>query len=61
MTVRGRPPSGSWRGVLFTNVRDCTLKFFGVPVKFPVKGWIASEIFTSMNARQKKSKDFAYK
>ena len=58
VAVRGRPPSGSWSGVLFTGIRDCTLKCVGVPVKFPVKGWIASEIFTSMNARQKKVERF---
>ena len=46
MAVRGRPPSGSWSGVLFTSVRDCTLKFFGVPVNFPVKNWLAPYKFT---------------
>lgn len=37
VAVRGRPPSGSWSWVVFTGVRDCPLKFFGVPVNFPVK------------------------
>ena len=37
MAVRGRPPSGSWSGVLFTSVCSCLLKCAGVPVKFPVK------------------------
>ena len=41
MAVRGRPPSGSWSGDLFTGVRDCLLKFVGVPVKFPVKNGLA--------------------
>ena len=36
MTVCGRPPSGSWSEVMFTDVRDCMLKCVGVPVKFPV-------------------------
>ena len=42
MAVRGRPPSGSWSGVLFTEVRDCTLKCVGVPVNFPVKNGLAA-------------------
>jgi hypothetical protein len=46
---------------LFTNVRDCTLKCVGVPVNFPVRTWITSDIFTYMNTRQKKSKGFVYK
>jgi hypothetical protein len=37
MAVRGRPPSGSWSGVLFTGVHDCLPKSVGVPVNFPVK------------------------
>ena len=37
VAVRGRPPSGSWSGVLFTDICDCTLKSIGVPVNFPVK------------------------
>jgi hypothetical protein len=41
MAVRGRPPNASWSGVLFTDVRDCVLKFVGVPVNFPVKSWFA--------------------
>jgi hypothetical protein len=46
MAVRGRPPSGSWSGVVFTDVRDCLLKSVGVPVKFPVKDWFAPYNFT---------------
>jgi hypothetical protein len=45
IAVRGRPPNGSWSGVLFTSIRDCTLKCVGVPVKFPVKGWFAPYYF----------------
>ncbi len=41
MAVRGRPPSGSWSGFLFTEVRDCLLMFVGVPVNFPVKNGFA--------------------
>ncbi len=50
MTVRGRPPSGSWSGVLFTSVRDCLLKCVGVPVNFPVKNWFAPDNFTQRRA-----------
>jgi hypothetical protein len=42
MAVRGRPPSGSWSGVVFTDVRDCLLKSVGVPVK----DWFAPYNFT---------------
>ena len=41
VAVRDRPPSGSWRGALFTDIRDCPLKSIGVPVKFPVKNRLA--------------------
>jgi hypothetical protein len=50
MAVRGRPPSGSWSGVLFTNARGCLLKCDGVPVNFPVKNGLAVYTCTRINA-----------
>jgi hypothetical protein len=50
MDVCGRPPSGSWSGVLFTGVRDCPLKCVCVPVNFPVKDWFAPGNFSKRQA-----------
>jgi hypothetical protein len=42
IAVHDRPPSGSWSGVLITNVGEDPLEIFGVPANVPVKNWFAS-------------------